>query len=137
LSTRKTSLSQITVTVLPLELTVLVTFSQKARNVTVEGPRGKLIRKFKHVTFEIIESYDKKAKKNNKSIRTWLTNRKLKARTRTIASHIKNMINGVVNVIIHTQTEPNIQRVSPSIWRSATSISPSWQLSMKTEQFSR
>ena len=75
-----------------------VTFTQKARKVVVEGPRGKLIRKFKHVTFEIVDSIDRKTKKKSKAIRTWLTNRKLKARTRTVASHIKNMIAGVSKV---------------------------------------
>jgi ribosomal protein L6P/L9E len=45
-----------------------------------------------------VDSFDKKSKKKSKAIRTWKTNRKLKARTRTIASHIKNMIHGVSKV---------------------------------------
>jgi ribosomal protein L6P/L9E len=77
-----------------------VTVTEKARTVTVSGPTKTLIRKFKHCTFEIVDGTHKKLKNPCKKIRMWCCSKKLKARTRTIASHIKNMIQGVGKVSI-------------------------------------
>merc|ERR1719329_1767833 len=64
----------------------------KGRNVSVEGPRGKLFRSFKQsLTFT-------KTKKNAKTyinVTLWDGNRRSNATVRTVASHIQNMINGV------------------------------------------
>ena len=73
----------------------VVNVEEKARIVTVSCGDKKLIRKFKHTTFEIIDGVHKKLKVPCKQIRMWKCSKKLKARTRTIASHIKNMIQGV------------------------------------------
>ncbi len=71
---------------------LIVTIKEKSRVVVVSGPEKQLIRKFKHVTFEIVNGIHKKLKKPCKQVRMWCCSKKLKARTRTIASHIKNMI---------------------------------------------
>ena len=63
----------------------------KSRHVTVTGPRGTLAKDFTHSRIEM------KLVKNNTllTIDMWFGNRKERARTRTIASHITNMIKGV------------------------------------------
>jgi large subunit ribosomal protein L9e len=63
----------------------------KARVVTVKGPRGVLKRSFKHARIEIT-----KMSKKLLRIEKWFGTRKEVAAVRTIASHIKNLIKGVV-----------------------------------------
>ncbi|KAJ1560833.1 hypothetical protein HK405_005801 [Cladochytrium tenue] len=67
-----------------------VTISFKARRVTVAGPRGKLVKAFNHVDFEVVKKSDKRF-----TIRVWLGNRKHIACIRTVCSRIENMITGV------------------------------------------
>lgn len=62
----------------------------KARTVTVTGPRGTLTKSFKHANLEIRKSSPSKIQ-----VRVWFGNRKQLACVRTVASHIKNMVNGV------------------------------------------
>merc|ERR1711998_427915 len=60
------------------------------RIVTVEGPRGKLVKSFKHLQCEL--------KLNQKSvdIRVWFPNRKAVACVNTIKTHIHNMFVGLL-----------------------------------------
>ncbi|XP_068661245.1 large ribosomal subunit protein uL6-like [Aristolochia californica] len=63
----------------------------KAKIIDVEGPRGKLIRNFKHLNldFQLIEG-GKKLK-----VDAWFGSRKTMAAIRTAISHVTNMITGV------------------------------------------
>ena len=86
---------------------LVATVEEKARCVTVTRGDKKLIRKFKHTTFEIVDGIHKKLKVPCKSVRMWCCTKKLKARTRTIASHIKNMIQGVQGVRFFAISQQN------------------------------
>ena len=70
-----------------------VTVEVNARDVTVKGPRGTLTKSFKHSRVEI--QVAKTAKGSIINVEMWFGNRKERARTRTISSHIANMIKGV------------------------------------------
>ena len=59
------------------------------RIVTVEGPRGVLVKNFKHLQCELILN------KASILIRVWFPNRKAVACVNTIKSHIENMFTGV------------------------------------------
>jgi large subunit ribosomal protein L9e len=61
-----------------------------SRKVVVKGPRGTLVRSFKHCRVDI----SKVAKKRVK-IEKWFGTKKEVAAVRTVSSHIKNMIKGV------------------------------------------
>ncbi|KND01084.1 uncharacterized protein SPPG_04176 [Spizellomyces punctatus DAOM BR117] len=67
-----------------------VTVDVKARLVRVKGPRGQLVKDFKHVNMEILRLSKSKLK-----IKVWHGGRKHNACIRTISSHIENMITGV------------------------------------------
>ncbi|KAG0497763.1 hypothetical protein HPP92_002454 [Vanilla planifolia] len=69
-----------------------VTLKVKAKVVEVEGPRGKLIRNFKHLNldFELLEG-GKKLK-----VDAWFGSRKSMAAIRTAISHVQNLITGVM-----------------------------------------
>ncbi len=62
----------------------------KSRVVTVKGPRGTLVRSFKHSRVDIT----KKSKKLVQ-VEKWFGTKKEVAACRTICSHIKNLIKGV------------------------------------------
>lgn len=62
----------------------------KSRQVTVKGPRGTLVRSFKHARVDITKINPKKIK-----IEKWFGTKKEVAAVRTISSHIKNLIKGV------------------------------------------
>lgn len=66
-----------------------------SRVVKVKGPRGELVRRFKHIDaeMEIIGGKHKKLK-----VTVWFGKRKNLACIRTICTHIKNMIVGVTKV---------------------------------------
>lgn len=64
-----------------------------ARIVTVVGPRGKLVRNFRHMGIVI-----KKVGKRCIKVDKWFGNRKELAAVRTVCSHIQNMIKGVTLV---------------------------------------
>ncbi|KAJ3049219.1 60S ribosomal protein L9 [Rhizophlyctis rosea] len=67
-----------------------VTLDVKARVVRVKGPRGELMKDFKHVNMEIL-----RLSKSKLRIKVWHGGRKHLACIRTISSHIENMIKGV------------------------------------------
>ncbi|KAJ3288528.1 60S ribosomal protein L9 [Borealophlyctis nickersoniae] len=67
-----------------------VTLDVKARVVRVKGPRGTLIKNFKHVNMEIT-----RVSKTKINLKVWHGARKHLACIRTISSHIENMIRGV------------------------------------------
>lgn len=74
-------------------LNFVVEVTVRARNVTVSGPRGKLVRNFKHLNI----SMEKVGK--NIRVRKWFGIRKELASVRTVCSHIENMIKGTQYVI--------------------------------------
>ena len=67
-----------------------VTFTVKNRIVRVTGPRGTLVRDFRHLTMEL-----ERVGKNTLRVRKWFGVRKELAAIRTVCSHIQNMIKGV------------------------------------------
>lgn len=62
----------------------------KSRTVTVTGPRGTLVRTFKHVNLDMMMVSENKLR-----IDLWFGTRKQTATIRTISTHIKNMCVGV------------------------------------------
>ena len=67
-----------------------VTFTVKNRIVRVTGPRGTLVRDFRHLHMEL-----ERVGKNVLRVRKWFGVRKEIAAIRTVCSHILNMIKGV------------------------------------------
>ena len=63
----------------------------RSRIVTVKGPRGTLVRSFKHARVDITKINKKQIK-----VEKWFGTKKEVAAVRTICSHIKNLIKGVV-----------------------------------------
>ena len=70
---------------------ILVQLFVKSRTVTVKGPRGSLTRSFKHARLDI-----KKVSNKLVQVEKWFGTKKEVAAVRTICSHIKNLIKGVV-----------------------------------------
>lgn len=70
-----------------------VTISVKNRRVTVKGPRGTLIRAFKHLSLDIYMVNQRCLK-----VEKWFGKKKELAAVRTVCSHIENMIKGVTKV---------------------------------------
>ena len=70
-----------------------VDVSVKSRVVTVKGPRGTLVKSFKHLAVDI-------SMPNKKTVRVekWFGKRKELAAVRTVCSHITNLMNGVTKV---------------------------------------
>ncbi|KAK1266269.1 60S ribosomal protein L9 [Acorus gramineus] len=68
-----------------------VTVKVKAKMIEVEGPRGKLIRNFKHLNldFQLLE------KERKLKVDAWFGSRKTMAAIRTAISHVQNLITGV------------------------------------------
>nr|CAG4648246.1 EOG090X0DNU [Moina brachiata]SVE93263.1 EOG090X0DNU [Moina brachiata] len=62
----------------------------KARRVTVEGPRGKLTRDFKHLALDM-----EMIAKNELRVNKWFGKKKEIAAVRTVCSHVTNMVTGV------------------------------------------
>lgn len=69
-----------------------------SRLVTVKGPRGTLKRSFKHARVNI-----EKLSKKQLKVEKWFGTKKEVATVRTICSHIKNLIKGVVKVYLLTK----------------------------------
>lgn len=69
-----------------------ITVSVKNRIVTVEGPRGKLVRNFRHAQI------DMKKEGNQIVVDKWFGSRKELSVVHTICSHIQNMYVGVTKV---------------------------------------
>jgi large subunit ribosomal protein L9e len=65
----------------------------KAREITIKGPRGTLVKNLRHLDVEIAQISKKKLQ-----VRVWHGKRKHIACIRTVASHIENMIVGVTRV---------------------------------------
>ncbi|KAG8732769.1 hypothetical protein FRC11_011076 [Ceratobasidium sp. 423] len=70
-----------------------VTVTIKSRLITVEGPRGKLVKNVRHVNMDI--QLIKNSKENKVTLAVWQGGRKHVACLRTIKSLIENMITGV------------------------------------------
>ncbi|CAD8112118.1 unnamed protein product [Paramecium primaurelia] len=71
----------------------------KSKQVKVKGPRGELIKNFKHAALDI-QVQKKVNKKTNTtksrvSVRMWQSYRKQRCQVNSVASSIKNMIRGV------------------------------------------
>ena len=73
----------------------IVEVTIKARLVTVKGPRGTLVRNFKHLSVELMRISKKKIRVNK-----WFGTRKELSCVRTVCTHIENMIKGVTMVSI-------------------------------------
>jgi large subunit ribosomal protein L9e len=71
-----------------------VTITIKSRIVTVTGPRGSLVRNFKHCPIDMQISEDG----NTLQLDMWFSNKKQLSTLGSIASHINNMFTGVVQV---------------------------------------
>ena len=78
-----------------LEIPERVDLNIKSRLITVEGPRGKLIKNVRHVNMDIQLI---KGKDNKVLLAVWQGGRKHVACLRTIKSLIQNMITGVTKV---------------------------------------
>ncbi|CAF2141957.1 60S ribosomal protein L9-1 [Brassica rapa] len=72
-----------------------VSIKVNAKVIEVEGPRGKLIRDFKHLNldFQLIKEAETGRKKLK--IDSWFGSRKSSASIRTALSHVDNLITGV------------------------------------------
>lgn len=68
-----------------------VTITAASRKVTVEGPRGTLVRNFRHLNVELLPIGKDKLRVN-----VWFAKRKELACVKTLCTHIENMIKGVV-----------------------------------------
>ena len=83
--------------ILGCAITFLLCFSVsikvKARRVTVKGPRGTLIRTFRHLAVDI-----RKKSEDEIIVEKWFGIHKELAAVRTVCSHIENMIKGVTKV---------------------------------------
>ena len=62
----------------------------KARKLTVKGPKGQLVREFKHLNLDI-----QKEEGGNIKVDLWFGGRANISCIRTVCSHITNMITGV------------------------------------------
>ncbi len=76
----------------------------KARKLTVKGPKGQLVREFKHLNLDIQKGED-----GNIKVDLWFGGRANISCIRTVCSHITNMITGVtkgfrykVDLSVHT-----------------------------------
>lgn len=61
----------------------------KSRIVTIKGPRGVLVRNFKHLALDLHMSSPRTLK-----VEKWFGTKKELAAVRTVCSHIQNMIKG-------------------------------------------
>jgi large subunit ribosomal protein L9e len=71
-----------------------VSIKVNAKVIEVEGPRGKLVRDFKHLNLDFDVITDENGKKKLK-IDAWFGSRKTSAAIRTALSHVENLIRGV------------------------------------------
>ncbi len=66
-----------------------------AKIIEVEGPRGKLVRNFKHLNLDFDLITDEETGKRKLKIEAWFGSRKTSAAIRTALSHVENLITGV------------------------------------------
>ncbi|KAK4284071.1 hypothetical protein QN277_000948 [Acacia crassicarpa] len=71
-----------------------VTVKIHAKVIEVEGPRGNLVRDFKHLNLDFQLITDDNGKKKLK-VEAWFGSRKTSASIRTALSHVGNLITGV------------------------------------------
>merc|ERR1711962_281509 len=67
-----------------------VTVTVKSRKVTVKGPRGTLVRSFRHLPVDMVMQ-----SKDQLKVEKWFGTRKELAAVRTVCSHVQNMMKGV------------------------------------------
>jgi large subunit ribosomal protein L9e len=72
-----------------------VTIKVHAKVIEVEGPRGKLVRDFKHLNLDFQLIKDPETGKKKLKIDSWFGTRKTSASIRTALSHVDNLISGV------------------------------------------
>ncbi|EOA21445.1 hypothetical protein CARUB_v10001828mg [Capsella rubella] len=72
-----------------------VTIKVHAKVIEVEGPRGKLVRDFKHLNLDFQLIKDPETGKKKLKIDSWFGSRKTSASIRTALSHVDNLISGV------------------------------------------
>ncbi|KAL1208408.1 Large ribosomal subunit protein uL6z/uL6y [Cardamine amara subsp. amara] len=72
-----------------------VTIKVHAKVIEVEGPRGKLVRDFKHLNLDFQLINDPETGKKKLKIDSWFGSRKTSASIRTALSHVDNLISGV------------------------------------------
>ena len=103
-----------------------VTVETKARVVTVTGPKGKLVRDFKHM------SCDMEKVEGGIKVDIWFGSRKVMAALRTVCSHIENMITGVTKGFKYKMAEedPDVPEVEQTM--QGTSWKPPINVSYET-----
>ncbi|KAF3516028.1 hypothetical protein DY000_02060578 [Brassica cretica] len=72
-----------------------VSIKVHAKVIEVEGPRGKLVRDFKHLNLDFQLIMDAETGKRKLKIDSWFGSRKSSASIRTALSHVDNLITGV------------------------------------------
>ena len=72
-----------------------VSIKVHAKVIAVEGPRGKLVRDFKHLNLDFQLIKDAETVKRKLKIDSWFGSRKSSASIRTALSHVDNLITGV------------------------------------------
>ena len=98
-----------------------VTLTIKSRIVTVKGPRGELVRNFKHCSLDmtLIEDGDKL------QMDMWFATKKQLSALGSVMSHINNMMVGVVQV--RFQLACPLLGIARGCWRSrGVGTFPSW-----------
>ncbi|PFX16354.1 60S ribosomal protein L9-like [Stylophora pistillata] len=68
-----------------------VTIKLRGREVTVKGPRGTLVRSFRHLNLELTLLSKRKLR-----VDVWFAKRKQLACVKTICTHVENLIKGVI-----------------------------------------
>lgn len=94
-----------------------------AKIIEVEGPRGKLVRNFKHLNLDFDLITDEETGKRKLKIEAWFGSRKTSAAIRTALSHVENLITGVTKgyrykmrfVYAHFPINASITNASKSI----------------------
>lgn len=72
-----------------------VNIKVNAKVIEVEGPRGKLVRDFKHLNLDFQLIKEAESGKKKLKIDSWFGSRKSSASIRTALSHVDNLITGV------------------------------------------
>jgi large subunit ribosomal protein L9e len=72
-------------------LSFVVTVTVQARVVTVKGPKGTIVREFRHINLDMQHMVEERKIR----VDLWFGNRKQLACIRTICSHVENMVTGV------------------------------------------
>ncbi|KAL1198447.1 Large ribosomal subunit protein uL6x [Cardamine amara subsp. amara] len=78
-----------------------VAIKVNAKVIEVEGPRGKLIRDFKHLNLDFQLIKDEVTGKRQLKIDSWFGSRKTSASIRTALSHVDNLIAGVTQGFLY------------------------------------